>query len=129
MPRGPAPSWRARKEPVLDHYIWASIRRAGGLGQHNRQTGHYADLVITGLATSDEVTEYKNALHRCAFYLHRKGQAAVSMKVDRPVRQPDGTWSIRFRAIDKTYAKAAMLARYGQDRSKWPYDPRRRGTP
>lgn len=129
MPRGPAPSWRARKEPVLDHWIWASVQRAGGLGKHHPTTGHYADLVITGLADRDEADEYKKALHRCAFYLHRTGAAPVSMSTDRPARAVDGTYVIRFRVIDKTYAKAAMLARYGNDRSKWPYDPRRRATP
>lgn len=129
MPRGPAPSWRARKQPVLDEWIWASITRAGGLGKHHPTTGHYADLMITGLADRDEADEYKRALHRCAFYLHRTGAASVSMSADRPQRQPTGLYSIRFRVVDKTYAKKAMLERYGNDRSKWPYDPRRRGTP
>jgi hypothetical protein len=128
VPRGPAPTWRARKEPVLDAWIWASINRAGGLGRHHATTGHYADLVITGLADKDEADEYRRALHRCAFYLHRTQQAGISMRADRPERRPDGSYSIRFRVVDKTYAKAAVLARYGNDRSKWPYDPRRRAS-
>lgn len=128
MPRGPAPAWRARKEPVLDSWILASVAQAGGFGKHHPATGHYSTLVITGLASADEAAEYKRALHRCAFYLHRTGQAAISMSADRPARQPDGTYSISFRAVDKTYARQAVLARYGNDRSKWPYDPRRRNT-
>jgi hypothetical protein len=85
-------------------------------------------LVITGLADRDEADEYRKALHRCAFYLHRTGAAPVSMSADRAERRPDGTYAIRFRVVDKTYAKAAVLARYGNDRSKWPYDPRRRSA-
>lgn len=126
MPRGPAPAWRQRKDPVLDAWIWASVNRAGGLGRHHPATGRYADLVITGLADRDEAAEYKRALHRCAFYLHRTQAAQLSMSADRPERQPDGTYSIRFRVVNKAHAKAAVLARYGNDRSKWPYDPRRR---
>ena len=128
MPRGPAPTWNKRMEPVLDDWIMASINQAGGVGKHHPTTGHYATLRITGLTDQAQAAEYKKALHRCAFYLHRHGKVSVSMHADRPVREIDGTYSITFRAVDKTFAKAAVLARYGNDRSKWPYDPRRRNT-
>jgi hypothetical protein len=42
------------------------------------------------------------------------------------VKAKDGTWSVEFRAINKAHAKAYVLAKYGADRSQWPYDPRRR---
>ncbi len=128
MPRGPAPAWSARKQPVLDDYIWASINQAGGPGNHHPETGHYGDLVIRGLSSKDEAREYHQALYRCAHYLSRHGHASVSMHVDRPAQQPDGTWALTFRAIDKTLARQYVLARYSGDRSKWPYDPRRRGS-
>jgi hypothetical protein len=128
MPRGAAPEWRKRKDPVTDDWILASVERAGGLGKHHPATGHYADLVITGLASKEEADEYKRSLFRCAHYLNRTGRAPVSMSSDRPVRAADGTYSLRFRAVDKTLARAHVLARYGTDRSKWPYDPRRRGN-
>jgi hypothetical protein len=125
MPRGPAPGWRARKEPVLDAWILASVEQAGGLGRHHPDTGHYATLIIRGLASRDEAAEWSRALYRCAHYLNRTGQVPVSMsaKVER-----DGTkYKITFRAVDKTLARKHVLERYGPDRSKWPYDPRRRG--
>lgn len=128
MPRGPAPSWTQRKPPILDDYIWASISRSGGLGKHHPETGHYSTLVIKGLASKEEAAEYHRALYRCAHYLARHGTADVSMHIDRPKQQPDGTWILSFRAIDKTLARQHVLARYGPDRSKWPYDPRRRGN-
>ena len=125
MPRGPSPAWRARKEPVVDDWILASVAKAGGLGKHHPQTGHYADLIIRGLADKEEAMEWRRALFRCAHYLNRTKQAPLSMsaKIER-----DGKgYRIVFRAVDKTLARAHVLARYGPDRSKWPYDPRRRG--
>lgn len=114
---------------MLDGWIWESINRAGGIGRHDPGNGHYADLIISGLADRDEADEYKRALHRCAFYIHRTGAASISMRADRPQKAANGTYLIRFRVVDKTFAKQAVLARYGADRSKWPYDPRRRATP
>lgn len=126
MARGPAPGWKARKEPVLDDHIFASVTRAGGIGKHHPQTGHYAELIIRGFADRDEAIEWQRALYRCALYLHRTGQAPVSMhaKVERDGKS---AWLIRFKAVDKTIARQHVLDRYGPDRSKWPYDPRRRG--
>jgi len=132
MPRGPAPAWRARKPPVVDGWILASVNQAGGLGKHHPQTGHYATLVIRGLADRDEAAEWHRALYRCAHWLNRTGQAPVSMsakiqKHARPCKESDCAYHIEFRAVDKTLARKHVLEKYGPDRSKWPYDPRRRG--
>jgi hypothetical protein len=125
MPRGPAPGWRQRKEPVLDNYVLASVTQAGGIGKHNPE-GHYAELIIRGLADRDEAKEWQQALYRCAHYLNRTGQAAVSMSA-KIERDGDG-FRIRFKAVDKTHARAHVMRKYGPDRSKWPYDPRRKGA-
>lgn len=137
MPRGPAPTWRARK-PVtvsgvhhataaeVDAYVIASVEQAAG--RHHPQTGHYATLWIRGLATKEECAAWKQALFRCAHYLARNGIADVSMSTDRPVRDGRG-YKFSFRAVDKTLARQHVMEKYGPDRSKWPYDPRRRGTP
>lgn len=125
MPRGPAPEWRKRKEPVVDAYVLASVDQAGGIGKHNAQ-GHYATLVIRDLATREEADEFKRALHRCAHYLARNGHADVSMSA--AVKRDGSKYLIEFKAIDKTIARKFVLERYGTDRSKWPYDPRRRGN-
>ena len=126
MPRGQAPEWRRRKEPIVDEYILASISKAGGLGRHHPETGHYATLIIRGLKDREEAGEWSRALYRCAHYLNRTGQAAVSMSAK--IRRANGGYEIEFRAVDKTLAKAHVLAKYGADRSKWPYDPRRKGA-
>ena len=127
MPRGPAPSWTYRRPPVTDDYILASVTQAGGIGQHDPATGHYAEMVIRGLADMDEATEWKNSLYRCAHYLNRKGIAPVSMSAVSIER--DGKYlAIRFSTGDKTYARRQVLRKYGPDRSKWPYDPRQRGA-
>lgn len=126
MPRGPAPAWRARKEPVLDAHVLASVEQAGGLGKHHPETGHYATLWIRGLTSREEAQEWSRALYRSAHYLNRTGQAPLSMSAK--IHRNGESYSIEFRAVDKTMARAHVLARYGPDRSRWPYDPRRRGS-
>jgi hypothetical protein len=125
MPRGPAPGWRKRKDPVTDDYILASVNQAGGPGKHDPATGHYGELLIEDLASKEEAIEYRNSLFRCALWLHRNGVAEISMsaKIERAGKQ----YRIRFAAVDKTWARQHVLSKYGPDRSKWPYDPRRRG--
>lgn len=123
MPRGPAPGWRARKEPVVDHWVLASIDRAKG--RHDK-TGHYADVVIAKIATRDEAREWVRALHRSGRYLTKYTRHQVGIHTDRPVRDGNG-WKLTFRAVDKAYARKSVIDRYGPDRTKWPYDPRRRG--
>lgn len=127
MPRGPAPAWTQRKPPITDDYVLASIEQAGGIGKHDPVTGHYAEMVIRGLSSKEEAAEWKASLWRCAHYLSRKGIAPVSM-VSAKI-EPDGDgFRIRFRTGDKTFARQRVMEKYGPDRSKWPYDPRRRGA-
>lgn len=126
MPRSAAPQWRQRKEPVLDHYVLASVDQAGGLGKHHPETGHYAELVIRGLTSREQAQEYVRALNRAALWLHRNRGAEVSMSAK--IERSGGSYLIRFHAIDKTIARAHVMKKYGTDRSKWPYDPRRRNT-
>ncbi len=127
MPRGQGPAWRARKPPVLDDWLMASVERAGGLGRHHPETGHYGELVIA-CADVTEAREHSRALYRCARYLSKWRIADVGVSVDRP-KKKNGKWIITFRAVDKTLARNHVMQKYGNDRSKWPYDPRRRGAP
>ena len=126
MPRGPAPGWRTRKEPVLDSHVMASVEQAGGLGKHHPETGHYAELIIKGLTSKEEAQEWSRSLYRAAHYLNRNNIAPVSMSA-KIERDGDG-YRIRFKAVDKTLARKHVMEKYGADRSKWPYDPRRRGS-
>jgi hypothetical protein len=125
MPRGPAPAWTQRKEPVVDEYVMASVTAAGGLGRYHPETGHYAELIVRGLNTREEAAEWKRALFRCAHFLNRHGTpVSMSAQIERA---GDG-YQIRFAAVDKTKAREHVMARYGTNRTKWPYDPRRRGN-
>ena len=128
MPRGPGPAWRARKPPVLDDWLMASVHRAGGLGRHHPETGHYGELVIE-CADATEARDHAQALYRAARYMAKWRIADIGVSVDRPKKTSDGKWRVTFRAVDKTLARAHVMAKYGKDRSKWPYDPHRRGTP
>jgi hypothetical protein len=117
MPRGPAPQWRIRKEPILDAHIHASVDQVKGVCSPE---GHYALLVYSGCATRDRAKEISQALYRSGRHLG----FSVSAKV---VKAGD-CWQVEFKAIDKTLAKKYMLGKYGNDVSKWPYNPRRRGN-
>jgi hypothetical protein len=103
-----------------------SVHRAGG--KHHPETGHYADLVIA-CADVTEAREHSRALYRCARYLSKYRIADIGVAVDRPRKRADGKWIITFRAVDKTLARAHVMQKYGTDRSKWPYDPHRKGAP
>lgn len=118
-PRGQAPEWKRRKEPILDEYLQASIDHAGGV--FHPETGHYAELIYAGCPTRERANEIKQALYRSAYHMKVSLAATVT-----PAK--DGTFSVTFKAIDKVHAKAYILAKHGTDRSKWPYDPRRRGS-
>ena len=91
------------------------------------ETGHYGELVIV----CDDVTEareHSQALYRSARFLHKWRIADIGVSVDRP-RKRNGKWILTFRAVDKTLARNHVMQKYGTDRSKWPYDPRRKGAP
>jgi hypothetical protein len=122
MPRGSAPPWRQRKPPVLDSWIMASIQQAGG--KYNPQTGRYATLRINGLASRDEAKEYVRALHRCGVFLAKWAIADVGVHT-KIIKGQDG-YTVEFTAVDKAMARKHIIDTYGPDRSRWPYDPRRR---
>lgn len=123
MPRGPAPGWRERKQPVLDSWVLASISAAKGTPGSD---GHYGELHITDLATRDEAREYVRALHRSGRYLTKYSQYQVGIRAH--VKRSGRRYYVQFWAVDKIAAKAHILEKYGPDRSKWPYDPRRRSA-
>lgn len=116
MPRGPAPSWGRRQEPILDHLIHASVSQAGG--KHDDK-GRYAELVYTGCSTRTRAEEIKRALYRCARYIGYSMAAWIEANGEE--------FDVHFRANDKAFGKKHVIEKYGPDRSKWPYDPRRKG--
>jgi hypothetical protein len=123
IPRGPAPSWQKRLEPVLDHLIQASIDQADG--KHHPETGHYATLRYTGCETRERATEVKRALFRCANWMHKHGIASIGMNAE--IIKDGNTWTVEFRAVDKELARQHVIQKYGDDPNKWPYFARRKG--
>lgn len=117
MAAGPQRPWRAQKEPLLDGHIQASISRG-----KDPVTLHFAELVEDELhpgqaMTAEHAAEFKQALYRAA---RRQGVALVTTIE----RRPDGSHQVRFKAVDKSAARAYMIAKYGPDRTQWPYNPR-----
>jgi hypothetical protein len=111
------PPYRTRKEPIRDPWLNESIARAAG--KHHPKTGHYAELVIGDCASREEAQEEVRALHRAG---RRLGVSVIA-----GIEKRGKLYDVRFRAVHKDYGRAHIVAKYGTDRSKWPYDPRRRG--
>ena len=116
MPRGSAPEWKRRKEPILDHYIQALLDRA------NNQTdehGCYGTLVYAGCQDFSSADEIRKALYRSACHM----KVSLSYKIKKA---DDGTWNVEFSCYPKAVGKAHVVNHYGEDRSKWAYDPRKK---
>lgn len=126
MPRGPAPAWRARKEPVTDDYLLTVINRAGGPGKHHPQTGLYGTLVIKGFASREEAKEYDRSLFRCALWLTRNRGADIS--VSTKITGRGESYSLEFSVHNKTHARLHIMTKHGPDRTLWPYNPRARNS-
>lgn len=122
MPRGPGAPWRARKQPVADSYILASIEQAHG--RYDPDSGFYAWVVLR-MDPGDDIAEWHRALRRAAVYLHKHGIADVGVHVEKK-RDARGRY-LRYVAINKNHTYRYMLDHYGADRTKWPYDVHARG--
>jgi hypothetical protein len=103
--------------------VQASIDAVSGV--HDSETGWYGTLHYTGCETRERAKEISDALFRCAYYMHTHKGPSVGMNT-KIARADDGTYTVEFRATDKAFARAAVVAKYGEDRSKWPYDPRKK---
>jgi hypothetical protein len=106
----------------MDDYVRASINHVNG--KHHPDTGHYGSLVINGLESKEEAAEYKRALHRSAYWLHKHAGLNCSMSA-QVKKNTDKTYRIEYKVIDKDYARASMIERYGPDQENWPYSPHR----
>ena len=99
----------------MDTHVNASVSEAGGVHDEN---GHYATLLYTGCETRERAQEIEDGLYRAG----RRLGFSISAKI---VKASDGTFSVEYKAINKTHAKKYMLTKYGSDRSKWPYSPKK----
>lgn len=116
MPRGPAPQWKRRLEPILDDYVKAAMDSVGN--QFNPETGLYSTLVYANCETRDRAKEISQALYRSGRHLK------VSVHTD--IKKNGSGYNVEFSVFDKKFARAYVVNTYGEDRSKWAYDPRKK---
>lgn len=114
MPKGPPPQWKRRTEPILDAHVIASLN-AGAMDER----GHYPELIYAGIETPERALRIKRNLFNSAKHL------GVSMTAE--IEEAGSGYQVRYHAIDKSHARAHMIATYGPDRSNWAYDPRAKG--
>lgn len=109
MPRGPERPWRAQRGPHLDGHILAAAAH-GELVENEIEPGQAMD--------AETATALKQALYRAA---RRQGYS-----LSATVEKSSTGYQVRFKVFNKAEARAYMIAKYGADRSKWPYNPRAR---
>lgn len=102
---------KARKEPILDHYVQASIE------QGIDEAGHYGKLTYAQVEDHERAKEIRRALFRSANHL------GVSLKCDLVQDPVSGNWNIPFRAIDKAVARAHIARQVNGDPAKLAYNP------
>lgn len=121
MAKGPPPPW-ARRDCRFDHLVAAAI------GQ-----GHGTTVIYKGLASLERADDVRRGIYRCAKHRGVSADAgpAGTLVTDPQlmgIRKTGKTFELRFRVWPKTTARKRHLARYGPDRQKWPYNPRRAAT-
>jgi hypothetical protein len=118
-----------RKQPILDGWILASVNQAGGLGNYDDE-GHYATLVIRGLADRGTAQEWKRGLYRSALYLTRHGTpvSISEASIIRDLVRRSG-WQLTFRVSDKGRAIEHQEATYGTNPANYAYNPANRNDP
>lgn len=117
MAKGGVPNNRA--DHRFDHLVVAAMEK--GYGQ---------ELRYQGIETFERADDIRRGIYRCAKHRGITADAGrnVPTEDDNEMgmhKMPDGTWELRYRIWSKAQARKRHLERYGTDRSKWPYDPRR----
>lgn len=109
-----------RTEPIVDHYVMASINSVNGV--HHKETGHYGKMTVTGFGSQQEAKDFKKALCRCALWMHRRTETHVGIAY-KILKQGDGTYNLEYSAVNKEHAKAYVELKYGANK---PYNPHAR---
>lgn len=121
MPKGPPPQWN-RRDCTFDHLVQAGV-----------DAGYGQVLVYRGIEDIERAQAIRRGVYRCARHREISAEAGtVALMDDGDMmglhRESDGTYTLKYRVWSKSQAKKAHLARYGPDRSAWPWDPRRPAT-
>jgi hypothetical protein len=108
MAKGPARRWRDPAPHTSEclPYVHAALA-----------AGHGNELTITGVPGGQRAAEIRRGLFNAA----RMRTVSVHVKV---TKQRNGTYTITYATHDKGEARGYVLARYGTDRTAWPYNPR-----
>jgi len=90
-------------------------------------------LIYRGVEDIERAQTIRRGLYRCAGHrgiTMEGGRVALASDDDEMGirRERDGTYTLKYRVWTKAQARKAHLAKYGSDRSAWPYDPRRPAT-
>lgn len=114
MARGPAPQWKAKAPHTIDArpYFLAAMN-----------LGFNVPLLWTGIKSREDARNCIRGLYNNG---HRN-KPRVSMPMPEIIEDSDGTFTVKFRLVDKQSARAHQVAEHGTDRSQWAYDPRERG--
>jgi hypothetical protein len=107
-----------RMQPDFSPYVQASMNQVGG--KFDETSGHYATLVYVDSENELPLADAKKALYRAAGYFK------VSMFISNIEQYTEGDqrkYRITFQAVNKAHGRAAVVAKYGNDRTKWSYSP------
>ena len=109
---------------MLDAFVMASVNGAGG--KYDEETGFYKTLKLRP-DDGEDIQELHKALRRSAVYLHSHGIVAIGIHVAKGCDRK-GPY-LEYVAVNKAHTYKYMIAKYGEDRSLWPYDVHRRKRP
>lgn len=120
MGKGPPPNW-SRRDCRFDHLVLAAVAK-----------GYGVVLKYTGIESWERADDVRRGVYRCAKHRGITAEAGPAGRAvsgdDMGIHKTGRTFEVRFRVHSKRSARKSHLERYGSDRSKWPYDPRRRAT-
>jgi hypothetical protein len=118
MPKGPPPQWK-RRDCRFDHLVAAAVK-----------AGYGRMLKYQGIESMDRAHEVRRGIYRCARHRRISADAGtagtlVTGPAAMGVRRTGETYELWYRVFPKASARRRHLERYGSDRQKWPYNPRR----
>lgn len=120
MPKSPPPVAH-RRDCRFDQLVAAALERGFGV-----------TLVYRGIPDLERGHEIRRGIYRCAKHRDVSAEAGPSRVVDDPAEMglhaTGDTFELRYRLWKKSGGRAHVLAKHGQDRAAWPYDPRRGKT-
>jgi hypothetical protein len=114
-----APTGRA--DHRFDHLVVAAVDK-----------GYGVELRYQGIGDFERANDIRKGIYRCGRHRGLAVEAGSGREADAGEmgihKMANGEWEVRYRIHDKKSARKRHIEKYGTDRSKWPYDPRRKAT-